>query len=105
MRYCTPRGRIAFEEKTAPGTQQPGLYPWYEVPGRAERDLKTVCGHWSPLGLFIVHGVPPIDTAAVRGGTLTALQLGKRDPRALQWPGPGPRTGAHPGKKQKKGRD
>ena len=27
LRYCTPRGRIAFEEKGAPGTQQPGLYP------------------------------------------------------------------------------
>ena len=33
LRYCTPRGRIAFEDKGAPGTQPPGLYPWYEVPG------------------------------------------------------------------------
>ena len=49
MRYCSPRGRIAFEEKGPPGTQQPGLYPWYAVPGRAERDLKIVCGHWSCL--------------------------------------------------------
>ena len=75
MRYCAPKGRIAFEEKGAPGTQQPGLYPWYEVPGRAERDLKIVCGHWSTLGLFIGHGVHAIDTGAVWGGKLTALQL------------------------------
>lgn len=75
MRYCTPRGRIAFEEKDVPGTQQPGLYPWYEVPGRAERDLKIVCGHWSALELFIGHGVHAIDTGAVWGGKLTALQL------------------------------
>src|SRR5690606_17391124 len=40
MRYCSPRGRIAFEEKGPPGTQQPGLYPWYAVPGRVERGLK-----------------------------------------------------------------
>jgi bis(5'-nucleosyl)-tetraphosphatase (symmetrical) len=75
LRYCTPRGRIAFDEKGTPGTQQPGLYPWYAVPGRAARDLKIVCGHWSALGLFIGHGVHAIDTGAVWGGKLTALQL------------------------------
>lgn len=84
LRYCTPRGRIAFEEKGGPGTQQPGLYPWYEVPGRAERDLKIVCGHWSTLGLFIGHGVHAIDTGAVWGGKLTALQLDSEELRVVQ---------------------
>ena len=87
MRYCTPRGRIAFEEKNTPGTQQPGLYPWYEVPGHAERDLKIVCGHWSALGLFIGHGVHAIDTGAVWGGKLTALQLDADELRVVQVPG------------------
>lgn len=84
LRYCSPRGRIAFEEKGAPGTQQPGLYPWYEVPGRAERDLKIVCGHWSTLGLFVGHGVHAIDTGAVWGGKLTALQLDSEELRVVQ---------------------
>jgi bis(5'-nucleosyl)-tetraphosphatase (symmetrical) len=84
MRYCTPRGRIAFEEKNSPGSQQPGLYPWYEVPGRAERDLKIVCGHWSALGLFVGHGVHAIDTGAVWGGKLTALQLDTDELRIVQ---------------------
>ena len=75
LRYCSPKGRIAFEEKGPPGTQQAGLYPWYAVPGRAERGLKVVCGHWSALGLFIGHGVHAIDTGAVWGGKLTALRL------------------------------
>lgn len=87
LRYCTPRGRIAFDEKGAPGSQQPGLYPWYEVPGRAERDLRIVCGHWSTLGLFIGHGVHAIDTGAVWGGRLTALQLDSDDLRIVQVPG------------------
>ena len=87
MRYCTPRGRIAFEEKGAPGTQAAGLYPWYEVPGRAERDLKIVCGHWSTLGLFVGHGVHAIDTGAVWGGRLTALQLDTDELRIVQVPG------------------
>lgn len=87
LRYCTPRGRIAFEDKGSPGTQPVGLYPWYEVPGRAERDLKIVCGHWSTLGLFIGHGVHAIDTGAVWGGKLTALQLDTDELRIVQVPG------------------
>jgi bis(5'-nucleosyl)-tetraphosphatase (symmetrical) len=95
LRYCSTRGRIAFNEKGAPGTQVPGLYPWYEVPGRAERDMKIVCGHWSTLGLFIGHGVHAIDTGAVWGGKLTALQLDTDELRIVQVPGrevavPGP---------------
>ena len=87
LRYCTPRGRIAFEEKGPPGTQEPGLYPWFAVPGRAERDLRIVCGHWSALGLFIGNGVHAIDTGAVWGGKLTALQLDSEDLRIVQVPG------------------
>ncbi len=87
MRYCSPRGRIAFEEKGAPGTQQPGLYPWFSVPGRAERDLKIACGHWSSLGLFIGNGVHALDTGAVWGGRLTALQLDSEELRVVQVPG------------------
>lgn len=95
LRYCSTRGRIAFNEKGAPGTQVPGLYPWYAVPGRATRDLKIVCGHWSTLGLFIGHGVHAIDTGAVWGGKLTALQLDTDELRIVQVPGrevavPGP---------------
>lgn len=84
MRYCTPRGRIAFEDKGPPGTQAVGLYPWYEAPGRVERELKIVCGHWSALGLFIGHGVHMIDTGAVWGGKLTALQLDTDELRLVQ---------------------
>ncbi len=87
LRYCSTRGRIAFNEKGAPSTQVPGLYPWYAVPGRADRDLKIVCGHWSTLGLFIGHGVHAIDTGAVWGGKLTALQLDTDDLRIVQVPG------------------
>jgi bis(5'-nucleosyl)-tetraphosphatase (symmetrical) len=54
------------------------------VPGRVERDLKIVCGHWSTLGLFIGHGVHMIDSGAVWGGKLTALQLDADDLRIVQ---------------------
>jgi bis(5'-nucleosyl)-tetraphosphatase (symmetrical) len=77
LRYCTPGGRIAFEEKGRPGTQKPGLYPWFSVPEHAPRELPIVCGHWSTLGLFMGLGVYGIDTGAVWGGKLTALELGQ----------------------------
>ena len=76
LRYCSPNGRVAFNEKGTPGTQKPGLYPWFEVPGQAKRDLPIVCGHWSTLGLFMGLGVYAIDTGCVWGGKLTALALG-----------------------------
>ncbi|WP_099604058.1 symmetrical bis(5'-nucleosyl)-tetraphosphatase [Stenotrophomonas maltophilia] len=87
MRYCTPRGRIGIEDKGTPGTQEQGLYPWFEVPGRVERDLKIVCGHWSALGLAITQGVHAIDTGAVWGGKLTAIQLDTDELRVVQVPG------------------
>lgn len=87
LRYCTPSGRIAFEEKGMPGTQKPGLYPWFSVPGRAERELNLVCGHWSTLGLFQGLGVHAIDTGCVWGGKLTALRLDGDVPQVIQVPG------------------
>ncbi len=76
MRYCTPAGRIGFDDKGRPGTQTAGMYPWFEVPGHAPRELPVVCGHWSTLGLFMGLGIYSIDTGAVWGGRLTALELG-----------------------------
>jgi bis(5'-nucleosyl)-tetraphosphatase (symmetrical) len=75
LRFCDVKGRMDFEAKGAPGTQKPGLYPWFEVPGRVATGLRVVCGHWSTLGLFMGLGVYGIDTGCVWGGPLTALAL------------------------------
>ncbi|MDR2013621.1 MAG: symmetrical bis(5'-nucleosyl)-tetraphosphatase [Rhodanobacter sp.] len=83
MRYCDVRGRIAFSDKGAPGTQRPGLYPWYEVPGQIKRDIRIVCGHWSTLGLFRGLGVHAIDTGCVWGGSLTALRVDAQEPEIV----------------------
>jgi bis(5'-nucleosyl)-tetraphosphatase (symmetrical) len=75
MRYCDVNGRIDFDAKGVPGTQKPGLYPWFEVPGMRRRDTRIVCGHWSALERFAGFGVHAIDTGCVWGGKLTALRL------------------------------
>lgn len=80
MRFCDVRGRIDFGCKGRPGTQSPGLYPWFAVPGMRQRDTRIVCGHWSTLGLFLGLGVHAIDTGCVWGGRLTALRLDGDEP-------------------------
>lgn len=80
MRYCDVRGRIAFSEKGVPGSQKPGLYPWFEVPGQKSRDLRIVCGHWSTLGRFAGLGIYAIDTGCVWGGALTAMRIDVPEP-------------------------
>jgi bis(5'-nucleosyl)-tetraphosphatase (symmetrical) len=77
MRFCDPQGQICFDSKGPPGTQAPGNYPWFEVPGHKARDFRVVCGHWSALGRFAGLGVYAIDTGCVWGGKLTALKLGE----------------------------
>lgn len=84
MRYVTPRGRMDFVEKGVPGTQKPGLYTWFAVPGRKAFGTRIVCGHWSALGLFIGLGVHAIDTGCVWGGMLTALRIDSETPQVIQ---------------------
>ena len=83
MRYCDARGRIAYNEKGPPGTQKAGLYPWFEVPGQKERDIRIVCGHWSTLGRFQGMGVYAIDGGCVWGGELIALRLDSEEPEFI----------------------
>jgi len=83
MRYCDVNGHIDFDAKGMPGTQKPGLYPWFAVPGMRQRGLRIVSGHWSALGRFIGCGVHAIDTGCVWGGQLTALRLDVPDPQYI----------------------
>ena len=98
MRYCDVNGRIDFDAKGTPGTQKPGLYPWFSVPGVRQRKLRIVCGHWSTLGRFVGCGVHAIDTGCVWGGQLTAMQLDGPEPRYISveaQPGRQRQPGAH----------
>jgi bis(5'-nucleosyl)-tetraphosphatase (symmetrical) len=75
LRYCDAEGRIDFADSGPPGTQRPGLMPWFRVPGRASAGLRIVFGHWSTLGPFHAPGLHGLDTGCVWGGHLTALRL------------------------------
>ena len=78
IRLCTPNGHMEFATKVTPGAWPPGLVPWFDVPNRATRDVTTVFGHWSTLGLMMRPDVICLDTGCVWGGALTALRLQDR---------------------------
>jgi bis(5'-nucleosyl)-tetraphosphatase (symmetrical) len=83
LRFCDVRGRIAYDEKGAPGSQKPGLYPWFEVPGRKPYETRIICGHWSTLGRFQGMGIYAIDGGCVWGGELIALRIDGEEPEFI----------------------
>lgn len=88
MRYCTADGALEFRAKGAPGTQGLDLQPWFALPVRQAVDAEIVFGHWSTLGR--VHWpqarVWGLDTGAVWGGRLTALNLETRELTSVECP-------------------
>ncbi len=78
LRYCTLEGRLAMKEKGPPGSQNSGVLPWFEVPGRASKSAKIIFGHWSTLGYQKLGNVWSIDTGCLWGGQLTALKIRKK---------------------------
>ncbi len=91
LRYCDAQGRIDFEDKGAPGTQAPGLLPWFAVPRRRSAGTTLIFGHWSTLGRveWSEHEVYGLDTGAVWGQRLTALRLDDRSLHAVESAGCG----------------
>jgi len=80
LRYCNPDGTLGLKEKGPPGTQAPGLLPWFEVPGRASAGERIICGHWSALGFACRNNVWSLDTGCLWGGQLTAMRVRRRKP-------------------------
>jgi bis(5'-nucleosyl)-tetraphosphatase (symmetrical) len=72
---CDRDGRLKMKPKGPPGSQPAGLLPWYDLPGRASRDLNIIFGHWSTLGVPDVPGIHAVDSGCLWGGQLTALRI------------------------------
>lgn len=84
MRYVTPGGRLDLEETGPPGSQAPGLVPWFDAPARRTRDVHIVFGHWAALGLVRRSDITALDSGCVWGGALTAVPLEPPgEPRAV----------------------
>lgn len=76
MRYCDAQGGLALESKSAPGSQNVDLIPWYKLPSLRNHDDRIVFGHWASLmGKADVTNIFALDTGCVWGNQLTALRL------------------------------
>jgi len=91
MRYCHADGSLDLGPTGPPGSQPAGLWPWFDLPGRAHAELRIVFGHWSTLGYCARNGVHALDSGCLWGGCLTALAL-ETTPRVVQIDCPGALT-------------
>lgn len=87
LRYCAADGRLALNQKGAPDTVDGNYFPWFQMPGRANANMKIIFGHWSTLGAVAENGVYALDTGCIWGGQLTAINL-ERPAELLQVPCP-----------------
>ena len=78
LRVCTVQGVMEFAHKGKPENAPPGYLPWYDVPGRMNRDATIICGHWSALGLLLRGNLLTLDTGCLWGGNLSAVCLENR---------------------------
>lgn len=73
MRFIDPNGLLDFSYKEGIDSAPKGYSPWYELPRKVE---KTICfGHWSLAGLISTNNTVCIDTGALWGNKLTALNV------------------------------
>ena len=57
IRYCFDDGSIEISQKGSPTQklEEMGLLPWFLYPKRIPLEYKIVFGHWSTLGLSLIH--------------------------------------------------
>lgn len=79
LRFCSADGRLEFATKGSAASPPSGCFPWFAVPGRSNKHLNILFGHWASLeGHCTVPNVFPLDTGCVWGNCLTAMRLEDR---------------------------
>ncbi|HEY9067064.1 MAG TPA: symmetrical bis(5'-nucleosyl)-tetraphosphatase [Burkholderiaceae bacterium] len=81
IRFVAPDGTLDLHTKDGIGSAPPGMYPWFDVPGRRTAGVPIACGHWATLGLIERPDLLAIDTGCVWGRQLTAVRIdgGRRE--------------------------
>lgn len=81
IRFCDAQGRLDLSLRDGAQAAPPGMFPWFDVPGRRTAGTPIACGHWSTLGLRVREDLLAIDTGCVWGGRLTAVRVdgGRRE--------------------------
>lgn len=75
MRVLHPDNRLEFDYKGTYSNIPPALHAWFDGENRQNLDKTIVFGHWSALGFVQKKRVLALDTGALWGGELTAVNL------------------------------
>ena len=75
IRFVEADGTLDFDTKDGSADAPPGLFPWFDAPGRLTAGVPIAFGHWSTLGLVNRPDLLALDTGCVWGGRLTAVRL------------------------------
>lgn len=76
MRALTLHNELDFDFKSTLDHMPEHLRPWFAAPHRRHLSHTVVFGHWSSLGYHNADNVIALDTGALWGGSLTAINLG-----------------------------
>ena len=76
MRALTFKNKLDYDFKGGLKEMPDNLRPWFEAPERQHLSHTVIFGHWSALGYFNDLQVIALDTGALWGGQLTAINLG-----------------------------
>lgn len=75
MRILQPENILDFDFKSVYRDIELPNYAWFDAPNRQHLSHQIVFGHWSALGLVQEKQVIGLDTGALWGGYLTAINL------------------------------
>lgn len=75
MRALTNSGKLDFDFKSTLANMPHDLVPWFEMPHRQNTNVTILFGHWSALGFYCRNNTICLDSGALWGETLTALDL------------------------------
>jgi len=81
IRFVDADGTLDLHTKDGLESVPPGMFAWFDAPGRATAGVPIACGHWATLGLIDRPDLLAIDTGCVWGRQLTAVRVdgGRRD--------------------------
>lgn len=75
MRALFANQILDFDYKGTYAQMPPALHAWFDSENRQNLDKTIVFGHWSALGFMAENRVLALDTGALWGGELTAVNL------------------------------
>lgn len=71
--------KLDFDFKSSYENIPENLCAWFDAENRQHLDYTVIFGHWSALGLYQNNNVICLDTGALWGGKLTAINLSNQE--------------------------